>query len=373
MSTATLSRLALEEVKIAALASGVRIAPAVLEQLGGTQHLTVHEYATTGGITLLLGEDVYVNAPFDEPFCAASPLELVHGADGALVLRLGELTVEVVTVLPLPGYLSARDPRGRLVAETTMSHADRIRVSPLVGCVYDCAFCDLAPLRYQPREAEQILAGIDVALRDDALPPRHLLISGGSPARGQRHQDGFEAVCRAVVEHVQRVAGHDFEVDVMMSARPDGPAFVDRMVDAGVHGFALNVEVFSEAHAARQLPLKHKFARPHLGPMIARAVERLGWGNGRVRSLIIPGLEPVENTLAGVEWLASLGCSPAISPFRPARGTALEGAAPVSAEALKAVLAGARESARRHGVLLAPTCVPCQHNTLTFPWDVAVC
>ncbi|HEX4805899.1 MAG TPA: radical SAM protein, partial [Conexibacter sp.] len=272
----------------------------------------------------------------------------------------------------LPGYLDAVDAHGDRVAETTMSHADRIRVSPIAGCAYDCRFCDLAADRYRTREPAQILAGIDVALADRSLPPRHLLISGGSPARGERHLAYFDEACRRIVRHVRAATAawpEPFEIDIMMSARADGPGFVDRMVDEGVTGFSLNVEVFDERHAMERMPLKHRFARPHLAATIARAVERLGAGSGRVRSLIIPGLEPPEETLRGVEWLASLGCSPVISPFRPARGTALAREAPVDPELLRELLREARAIAARTGVPLGPRCVPCQHNTLTLPWD----
>ncbi|HEX4805804.1 MAG TPA: hypothetical protein VFU94_07880, partial [Conexibacter sp.] len=87
-------RSALEEVKLVALSQGLRIEDRVLEALGGPGRLTIHEYATTGGITLALAGEVLVNAPFDEPFCAASPLLLARDGDG-LCLRLGDARVAV--------------------------------------------------------------------------------------------------------------------------------------------------------------------------------------------------------------------------------------------------------------------------------------
>lgn len=364
----------LEEMKIVALATGVRLGAQVLEHLGGADTLTIHEYATTGGITLELPDEVLVNAPFDADFARHSPLALELTSDDHLELVLEGRRTPVIRILPLPGYLQARDALGDLVADTAMSHADRIRVSPIIGCAYDCAFCDLARVKYKPRPIEQVLRAIDVALEDDALPPTHLLISGGSPpVKHVAGQDYFLAMVLAVAEHLRGRTNPDgtpFEIDVMMSARPDGPEFVDSVVDAGVSGFSLNVEVYSSDGARQHLTLKHKWSRAHLEPMILRAVEHLGRHEGRVRSLIIPGLEPAEQTLAGVRWLASLGCSPVLSPFRPAPSTALERAEPVSPGTLRRVLDGAREIVARHGVLLGPRCIACQHNTLTLPWDV---
>lgn len=366
-------RSVLESAKLIALSDGVAIAPSVLAELGGPESLTIHEYATTGGITLQLPQDVVVNAPFDTPRAEASRLRLVRADDG-LALRTDAWSVAVEAVLPLPGYLGAIDACGDRVRDTAMSHADRIRVSPIVGCAYDCRFCDLARVPYRQRPVEQILRAIDVALADDALPPRHLLISGGSPpiryADGQQY---FVDMCRRIAEHLRDVRtpeGEPFEIDIMMSARPDGPEFVEAMVAAGVTGFSFNVEVFSPDAARRHLPLKHKWSREHLAPTIARAVELLGREEGRVRSLIIPGLETLEQTLEGVSWLAALGCSPVLSPFRPAPNTMLEDRDPVSTADLELVLAESRVIVREQGVLLGPRCVPCQHNTLSLPWDV---
>ena len=88
--------------------------------------------------------------------------------------------------------------------------------------------------------------------------------------------------------------------------------------------------------------------------------------------LILVGLEPAEHTLAGVEHLAAMGVDPVLSPFRPARGTRLADAEPPPVSLLADVLEEARQIAVRHDVALGPRCGPCQHNTLTFPWDIPV-
>ncbi len=61
----------------------------------------------------------------------------------------------------------------------------------------------------------------------------------------------------------------------------------------------------SKAKASRELYLD----------FIAGASEEFGLG--KVRSLMLVGLEPVEDTLRGVEELAKRGCDPILSPFRP--------------------------------------------------------
>jgi len=354
-------RPAFEALKIDALATGLRASDDALARLGGADRLTVHEYATTGGIPLrVAGLDI--NIPFDEWFCDRAAVELTLVA-GVLVLRHDGMTWPVDHVYPLPGYVGSLDSEGTRVDEVVFSHLDRMRLSPIGGCAYDCAFCDM-PGRVRLHPLEQLLEAAAVAMADVALPVRHALISGGSP--GPKHQARFADTVAALVAALSP----RIEVDVMMASSADGPELVRRLVDAGVHGFSLNIELESEAAGLVHIHGKHRRARPHFDATVGTAVELLG-STGRVRSLILPGLEPVKATLAGVEHIASLGADPVLSPFRPARATALQGHDPVPSTLLREVLDGARAIVARNGVRLGPRCLPCQHNTLTFPWDVA--
>jgi pyruvate-formate lyase-activating enzyme len=351
-------RQAVERLKIACLTQGVAVGPAVMASMGGPAALTVHEYATTGGIALRAA-GVYINAPFDDPQCPSSPVSMVQtGEDYAL--EYGDLSFAVETVLPLPGYLQRRLSTGRLASDVVMSHCDRIRLSPIKGCAYNCAFCDLGEMRYERREQSELEEALDLALADTALPARHVLISGGSP--GPRHAEWFNNLCARLIAY------SPLPVDVMFSPQHLAEKTIDVMADAGVNSVSINLELFSENGAQAHLPQKRRHSYEFFEPTIVRAVERLG-RSGRVRSLIIPGLESEAETIAGIEFLAGLGVHPVLSPFRPARGTRLAAEPPVAAESLVRILDAGREIVARHGVALGPGCVPCQHNTLTFPWD----
>lgn len=360
--TAGTPRELLERVKISCLSTGLRLSADAARVLSSDASipLSLHEYPTTGGVTLELDEGVFVNAPFDESFCDEARVTL-EVTDGRLALEFDGDTVPVRRFVPLPGYLDATDAHGRAVTDVAMSHVDRVRLSPFVGCAYDCSFCDLAAMTYVGRPLDQLLAALGVAQADDRLPVRHVLISGGSPRRA--HYARFEEICASVI------AAAGMPVDIMMSPMVDGTGFVDRMVAAGVESFAINIELHGDDTARSFLGAKYRSTRPHFEAFVARSVELLGT-TGRVRSLIIPGLEPVTDTLAGVEYLAGLGCHPVLSPFRPAESTALAGVAPPSEEELTLVLLEARAITQAHGIALGPTCVACQHNTLSFPWDV---
>lgn len=346
-------------LKAHCLSTGIQLTDDAAWQLsgGGELPLTVHEYATTGGVTIRIG-DVFLNAPFDDWFCDRSRAKLdLDDARTGFEVRFDGVVIPC-DVLPLPGYLDAVNRLGGRVTDTTMSHCDRIRVSPIMGCSLDCGFCDFPALRYTRHGADEVLASIEVAKLDENLPARHMLISGGSP--GPKHFDWFDDTLTTIIES----AG--LPTDIMMSPREGGNDHIKRFAGAGASGFSLNVEIFGDRWASEIMPLKHRRSSPFAESAIRTAVEAVG-SHGRVRSLIIVGLDEPSDTLAAVRFLADLGCEPVLSPFRPARHTRLARWEPPNETLLLDIHQAAAEIVATAGLRLGPRCIPCQHNTLAIP------
>jgi len=348
----------LQQLKISCLSSGIRITKIAENKLsnGGSVPLSIHEYATTGGVTMLLEGGIYINAPFDEWYCDSPEaiLTLEESSDEYVVhFRGNDFHAEL---LPLPGYLEMNDSDGNPVKDTTMSHADRVRISPIFGCSFKCEFCDFYKQRYVCRPVKQILEGLTIARKDKLLPVKHVVISGGTPS--QRDYGYIDEVYERVIR------SSDIPVDVMLAPRKDD--IIDRLADWGIYGYSINIEIYNEGIAGRIAPHKKRIGLDQYAATIARAVQQVG-GQGRVRSLLLVGLEPEESTLKGVEFLAQLGCDPVLSPFRPAAGTPLEHLRPPTTEQLENIYLKSLDIVEHYGVKLGPRCIPCQHNTLTFP------
>lgn len=356
MPSRELSRV--EALKISLLSNGIAVSQEASDALtcGGTHPLAIPEYPTTGGLTMLIGDDVYVNAPFDVPFSSHAEATLEFDQRTSTFSILYGRREFVAQVLPLPGYLAAKDSAGRFVTDVVFSHVDRARVSPISGCAYACSFCDFLTRPYNPRPVDQILEALTVAMSDQALPARHVLISGGTPK--PKDYAYFDDVCRAVISS----AG--VAVDIMMPPRRD-THFIESLAEWGIHSYSINLEVFDQEIARRLVPQKRALGLEAYANSITRAVQCTG-GNGRVRSLVLVGLEPLEQTLRGVEFLARLGCDPVLSPFRPTAEIPLFDYPPPNFELLERTYLEAREITERLGVKLGPRCIPCQHNTLTF-------
>ena len=160
-----------ERLKISCLSRGIRISETCKRLLtdGGRVPLTLHEYATTGGVTFVIGDDVYVNAPFDGWFEDTGVAMIDVDTDERLVIHFDDEVIPVERMLQLPGYREQRLVHDHLVTDIAMSHGDRVRVSPIRGCVFDCHFCDL-PGRLTYYEPEVVIAGLHAASQTNRFP-----------------------------------------------------------------------------------------------------------------------------------------------------------------------------------------------------------
>lgn len=352
-----------QHLKLYALSHGIRITPqaeaAWLARYGGP--MTLAEYASTSGVCLYSAGDVYMNAPYQEPFAKASAATLEF--DDGFHLTLASIAVPV-SVIPVPAY-HARTyiDKGLEYRYTNLgvTHTDRCRISPVEGCAWKCTFCDLPyEQRYRLKPQEELLEVVRIAATDVLAPARHVLISGGTPRR--RDEEWIDGIYAYVA------AESPIPVDVMMPARHDMD-YPRWLRDAGVNMLSINLEISDHDRALEITPNKAKSGRQHYLDYIEAAVD--AFGPGFVQSLMVFGqaIEPVESTLEGVRDLVARGCIPVLSPFRPEGNTPLGTQPPASYDEMLHVYEATLEICERLGTGMkpGPRCVPCHHNTIAFP------
>jgi hypothetical protein len=352
-----------QRLKFQLLAEGVEIsrtARHALHEITDQADLTPADYASTTGLILELDDDVWVNAPINQynpNFVSDSRYILDHGADGFRVHGAG--LASPAKFWPPPSYHGSAASFGQL-NNFVVTHGDRGRLSPVRGCAMTCTFCNIPyddPLDvYNTKPVDALLQAAHVAISDTRQPAHHLLISGGTPKRPD-FEFLQEVYRRVLLEFPQ------FAVDIMMVPLPglfDLPE-LDRL---GLNEISINIEVFSTSHAADLMRHKHNQGLDFYLDFIEQAADTLG--PGRVRSMLMVGLEPMEMTLAGVAAIAKRGGIPVLSPFRPDPATPLHDRKPAGAAELEQTYLRAMDVVAGAGTVLGPDCPPCTHNTLSF-------
>jgi hypothetical protein len=354
---------AIHKLKLDLMTEGVNLTPAAqaaFEALYPDRPITLAEYASTSGICLEMPGGVWVNAPiqtFNPNFVFAPTATLDH--DGNAFVVRNTSTETPARLIPVPDFYCDKASSGEPFSQLAVTHTDRVRISPIEGCAYRCTFCDLpiAYPKYRRKEIADLVESVHRAVNDATLPARHVLISGGTP--NAQDYDYLNDVYAAVAHAFPKL-----EIDVMMAPAP-GALDLKWLHDIGIHALSINLELFSPEAMRRYAPNKNALGRGVFERAIGEAAQI--FGAGRVRSLLLVGLEPIEDTLDGVRFLAELGCQPVLSPFRPAPGTRDERKPPPTADYLAEVYLRARDITEKLGVRLGPDCLACQHNTLTFP------
>jgi len=351
-----------EFLKFEVLASGITIDDAALDHINtanGGRALTPADYASTSGVILRLEGDVWVNAPialYNPNFVEEPPFTLTSEGD-RLALRGGNRSVAAEFWLT-PRYHDEVNDRGDPHVIYAFTHTDRVRISPIAGCAYTCKFCDLPyEFRYRRKDVQGLVDAVEAARTDPIQPANHVLISGGTPRPEdfEYMRDVYEAV-------ITRFSS--MPVDIMMVPIPE-VVDVPWLADLGVNELSINLEIYNDEIARKLMPRKSRLGRDGLLRFGESAAAVLG--ENRVRSMLLVGLEPMEDTLAGVRALVDAGCVPVLSPFRPDPITPLRDHQPAVADELRETYQRALAICRAAGSTLGPDCRPCAHNTLTLP------
>jgi hypothetical protein len=351
----------IQKLKVRLLAEGMTISETArrrLTEMADGRPLTLADYATTSGIPLRLPGEIWVNAPFhkNDSRAQVSPSRWVLDVSkDCFIVRLGALAYPADPT-PVPAYAGKCSSTGEPYSHYGLTHTDRVRVSPVSGCSCSCAFCDLPRTHsYSLRPAALLIETINCALNDPVLSARHVLVSGGTP-----QGEDFGDLLKTYVEVLG--AFPSVPVDIMMLAIPE-VVDLDLLHARGANEVVINIELFDSEARHRLMPQKNRVSKEQCLKFIERAVATFG---AKVRSLLIVGLEPMEETLRGVEALAERGCEPVLSPFRPHPSTPMAAHPPASYDFMCELYERAVDVAARHGAKLGPKCVACQHNTLTF-------
>lgn len=350
-------------LKFELLDQGLVLAPAAVEalhDLNGDRTLTPHDYASTSGLILALEDDVWVNAPielYNPNFVGASPYRLDF--DGTFVVE-GAGLVSRASYWPQPTYHGTSNAYGELNTYV-FTHGDRARLAPVQSCSMTCTFCNIPydfPIqdRYLLKPAESLVAAARTAIDDELQPARHVLLSGGTPK--PKDIGWMREMYAAVLTELS-----DVDVDLMMVPLP-GLFDLPRLAELGLHELSINLELFNRDRARDYMRQKYNQGLDFYLDFIEEATGLLG--PGRSRSMLMVGLEPLEDTLAGVRAIAERGGTPVLSPFRPDPATPLADLQPPDSALLREAYERASEILEQYDVVLGPPCPPCTHNTLNF-------
>ena len=247
---------------------------------------------------------------------------------------------------------------GKQITKYVNTYTDRIRIQTMYGCANHCKFCNARESGYNLNDIDGLDQAFQIALAQSSA--KHSFIS----TNNVKDQEGLKKLTEIIRFFGMKY--RDKNLDLMTAPRGftsytnfhEYTQYLNYIKDHGINGIAVNIELNNQEKFKYYCPEKYLIGQENYFIFIEQAVKIFGINH--VRSMLIVGLESLEDTLEGVEKLAQRGCNPVLSPLFP------YGQANTSpnAELFIAAKEQSEQICEKYGIKMGPLCAPCTHNTL---------
>jgi hypothetical protein len=173
--------------------------------------------------------------------------------------------------------------------------------------------------RNMEKIASNVIECLNFAMRKDYKRHFHLIFTGGSASNEVIDREWI--IYLELLKRIDKVKKLNHLDATIILTPPNDFKLIDRIAEFGVK-FAFNLEVWDEKLFNLYCPGKAEYGRAKYMKAYKYAVSIAGENN--VWGGFVLGLEPVESTLEGIEFLAQLGVSSGANVFHRDYGAVLQ-------------------------------------------------
>jgi hypothetical protein len=336
------------ELEIALFCHGMRVSPLVPLEGGRT----VRTRAGLGsGLEIAiptgswLKPEIWVNVPIAERYTQVSPFVLRGGPDAHTVVDERDDARYPIRIPPRPSWydrLTSRDVPMAKIGVLQGTYLG-IYINPVcefwkhdLNCRFCTTGCNVGENEIGEKAVDDVVETCWAAKQYSGVTFVHL--NGGF--QGGHGLEFAEPFIRAIKEEVGLLVG------VQLSPERDFWRY-DRLIELGVDHFSFCIELLDADWFARVCPGK---ARTLGQSLFFKAMEHCvaRMPRGSVSGEIIAGLEPIGNTIEGIERIVAAGAFPTVCIFRPTIGSAMEDMPFPKYDEMRTVMAAMYDACRRH-------------------------
>lgn len=351
------------KTKISLMNQGFSITASAMRYMEQSQNART---AINTGIDLILFNKIRVSSVWGKGrFNSMSPFELVYDQTHGFTLTHYGTTVSTVNY-DTPDLLQNKyTSSGVLYSQIAFLANGRLQINHEPVCFYkkhniSCRFCGLSE-EETPFGLQDIYEVIDKYIEHCNF--NSFLIGGASNV----YTKGWETI----IDIATYISSHSEKPIYLMAPPPHKKVILHQLKQSGITEVSFNIEIFDRKIAKELMPGKGKIPLDLYYSMLEECT--LLWGKtGKVRSMVIVGLESTKSLLEGIEHIAQMGVQPILSPFGPRQDTELRNIVPFSSEKLLELFRKCNEICNQYGLVPGPDNIECQNNTLSIPKEYYV-
>lgn len=340
------------ELEIDLFCRGLQIPPGL--SLQGARGISRTRAGLGSGLELILPTGsklkprIWMNAPVMEPFAQSSPYVLEGEPASAYWIRDSRTDDYYRVQLPQePVWYQRFTSRDVPMSQIGVLQGTYLGIYVNAVCAFwhakpalNCKFCttgrNVGHAELATKSVEDVVETCWAAKEESGITFVHF--NGGY--QGRHGLKEIEPYITAVKQEVGLLVGVQLTPDSDLSE-------YNRLVDLGVDHLSFCLELLDPEWFAKICPGKAKTlgqalfleAMEHAAKLLPR---------GAVSGEIIAGIEPIENTIGGIERIVSAGAFPTVCIFRPTVGSEMAGWPSPGYDDMRRVMLAMYESCRRH-------------------------
>ncbi len=304
-------------------------------------------------------KDVWCNVPVEEEFVAMSPLLLKKEAGQYLVVDRRSDEAYPVHLPPEPDWYARTTSRGTPMSSIGVLQGTYLGIYISETCRFwdpgndrHCKFCtsglNVGKAEVLRKRVDEVVEVAQAAKEESGVTFVHF-------NAGYQREDRPEAsavhglnLAAPYVKAIREQVGGFIGVQVAPVLAHDFWKY-DWLIALGADHFSFCYEFHNPEYFERFCPGKcHALGQRAFFEAMEYTASKLG--RGAVSGEIIAGLEPIQDTLAAIDYITSVGAFPTVCIFRPLKGSLLEGFPSPDPDDMRRVFAHVWEAMVRHGI-----------------------
>lgn len=264
-----------------------------------------------------INNNIFVNVPIRESYTKSSPY-IIKSDKKQLILCKGNINVCKLTILSLPNWYEKRTSNNTKMHDVLSIHNKNVlALTHYTNCYYiskgqRCLFCsvecnrNLRLLNLDIRK-QDIVETLVEALKENCH--YSLALSEGVKNNNDRGAVYFSSILKKISD-----SGLLIKSSVEL-APPINSSYIDLLHSCGASSIIMNMEFFDNKIRKAYCPGKGEISTEQYINALRHSVRIFGSGN--VASVLIVGIESIDNTITCAKLLLDMGVLPIIIPFKP--------------------------------------------------------